>query len=437
VNATIAIDRTPRASVDASFIGLSYEKGHLSSGLFAGGDADLLALFARLGPSVLRIGGNSVDRTTWTPAGPGGVVAQVAKPDVEALAAFVHASKWKVIYGLDFAGSTAAIAADEASYAAGALGDDLFGFEIGNEPDLYSKNGDKPPTYTYADFTTAWSSFASAISSAVPSASFTGPASASDYTKWTIPFAKDEASSLRLLTQHWYRGDGKNPTSTIDLLLAPDPSLLTEIDALVAAAKADAIAGGVRFAETNSFYNGGAPGVSNGFGSALWVIDYAFTHAEHGSSGINLHGGGNGTGYTPIADTGATVVGPRAEYYGMLLFSMAMPGAVLDVKTTTTSTSVRVHAVVAPDGGTRVVIVNVDRVARIHATIDLGIAATHARSILLTAPSLDATTAFTLGGVTLGADGTGTPASVDVATSGRTVTIDVPTGSAMLLIADP
>ena len=100
--------------------------------------------------------------------------------------------------------------------------------------------------------------------------------------------------------------NGQATTSTIDLLLTPDTTLPPTLGKLAAAATASRIAQGYRLAEANSFYNGGAPNVSDAFGSALWAIDFLFTNAANGSSGVNFHGGGQGTGYTPIADDGTT-----------------------------------------------------------------------------------------------------------------------------------
>jgi hypothetical protein len=436
ITAAITVDpKKTYGDVGTDFIGLSYEKSHLSTAFFKGGNANLVGLFSKVGPSLLRIGGNSVDHTTWTPTGAGATKGTVSQPDVDGLAAFLRAANWKCLYGLNYASSTAAQAANEAAYVATSLGDRLYGFEIGNEPDVYAGNGDEAKTFTYADFRTGWESFEAAIAAAVPSATFTGPASASNYTTWTVPFAADEAKQIQLLTQHWYRANGALATSTIDLLLSPDPSLPTELAAIQTAAKGNKISGGYRFAETNSFYNGGAPGISDAYGAALWLLDYAFIQARYSSAGINLHGGGDGTGYTPIADSGSAVVGPRPEYYAMAMVAQAGPGTTVDATSTPAITNLRTHALLASDGSTRVLLINVDRNVPVHATVDLGVTAATATSLLLTAPTLDVTTGMTLGGATIGVDGTVAPTTSPVTVSGTTVTVDVPTGSALLIVA--
>ena len=46
---------------------------------------------------------------------------------------------------------------------------------------------------------------------------------------------------------------------------------------------------GYRLSECNSFYNGGASGVSDAYGTALWAIDFLFLNAQYGSAGTNFH----------------------------------------------------------------------------------------------------------------------------------------------------
>lgn len=74
-----------------------------------------------------------------------------------------------------------------------------------------------------------------------------------------------------------------------------------------------------RLAETNSCYQGGKPGVSDTFASALWGVDLMYQLASVGGMGINFHGGGYGW-YTPIAGTPQNGFLARPIYYGMLLF---------------------------------------------------------------------------------------------------------------------
>jgi hypothetical protein len=437
VPASIVINpATTAGTIGPAFAGLSYEKAHLAAGFFTGSNAPLIAMFDLLGPSVLRIGGNTVDQTNWTPAGAGHTAGQIAKPDVDALAAFVKAAGWTVIYGINMKTSTATVAADEAAYAANALGSSLYGLEIGNEVDLYTSTA-ASPTWSYANFKAQWEAFASAIRARTPNAPLTGPASANSngLRNYGVPFARDEGAKINLLTQHYYRANGQSATSTIDLLLAPDPNLTAMLSMLAATTAADHIAGS-RMAETNSFYNGGANGVSDSYGTALWAIDFLFTNARYGSSGVNFHGGDNTPGYTPIADANGAVVEARPDFYGIVFFTLAGAGTLYDANLTVANVALSAYALGAADGSTSVVLVNKSRTTSVLATIDLGRPATVANVTRLAGPTLESTSGVTLAGAPITPIGTWTPAPLPVVpVAGSMLEIDLPAASAVLVRA--
>ncbi len=430
--AQVSVDSEIVGAVTPDFVGFSYEKSILSSPLFDASNATLIALFSKWGPGVLRVGGNSANETVWNPSGAGAKAGETAPSDVDRLGRFLGATGWRVIYGLNATTSSPELSASEAAYVAGALGDALDDFEIGNEPDLYASNGLKPTTYTFASFLTDWDNYAAAIKEVVPQALFSGPASAWNETAYTVPFAQQRGSEIELLTQHYYRANGKLASSTIDFLLTPDPKLPGDLSALSSAADAGGI--GYRLAETNSYYNGGAQGVSDGFGSALWLIEYCFALAENGAVGANFHGGGNSDGYTPIAnDAHGNVVEARAEYYGMLLFSLMGSGDVLRTSASGTSSALFTGAV-GSEGSLFIVLANNSRTDVVAATVALPAAYVSATALLLTAPSLDATTDMTLGGSAVGDDGSWAPTTLySVSLSGSTLSIDVPAASSYLL----
>lgn len=429
----------PIGAVGPAFVGLSYEKSHLEDGYFRGSNAALVAMFDLLGPSLLRVGGNSVDSSVWQTydaGAPGDAAAPsvITSADVDGLAAFAKAANWKVLYGVNMKLSSPSLAATEATYAATALGSSLYGFEIGNECDLYTTVVSSPGTWNLSAFVADWQKFQTAMHAATPGSPFTGPASATHVTSWTVPFAGDEAATIELLTQHYYVANGKLPTSTIDLLLSPDPALVTQLQALKAAADAHSIPNHYRLAECNSFYGGGAPNVSDAYGTALWAIDFLFTNAQNGSTGVNFHGGGNGPGYTPIADSKGNVVEARPIFYGMLLFTMAGQGSVLTTSGAPTSIRFSAYAI-ATSKGTSVILSNKDKTTTVHATVDVGASVASAGATRLQGPSLDSNTGVTVGGVAIGADGSFAPnAPESLATSGSTFTVDVPPASAVLVL---
>ena len=329
--ASLNISSVSSGNLGAGFVGLSYEKSALSEPLFTVSNAELIGLFKLLGPSVLRIGGNSVDQFVWTPGGPGREWGQVAPSDVAALADFVKAAGWQCIYGINLGGAatgatTPAMAAAEVAYAAEQFGSSLLGIEIGNECDGYGGSSSYfAGNWSLAQFETLWEQFRTAILDATPGVSITGPASAGNVSTWTVPFGQNMTSrKVSLLTQHYYRGNGQSAGATAAKLLTPDSTLANYLGALKPGAGSVGVP--YRMGECNSFYEGGAPGVSNAYASSLWVLDFLFNCALGGASGVNLHGGGNSAGYTPIADSNGAVVEARPIFYGMTLFAQAGQG---------------------------------------------------------------------------------------------------------------
>jgi hypothetical protein len=439
-------------SIGSTFAGLSYEKSKMSSALFSPGNSTLIALFNRLGANLLRIGGNSVDHTLWNGKGPGETVNQVSPSDVDRLAGFLKACNWQVLYGIDFLDEAASpvttadpsLVAAEAVYAMQSLGDNLYGFELGNEPDLYQK---QITGFEYATFQSQWEIYRNAILATVAAAKaagtlpqsavprFTGPAAAYNQAGYVTPFAQAEAANIFLLTSHYYVANGQDATSTMSLLLTPDPNLPPYLAAMQSAATSNKIASGYRISEANSFYNGGAPGVSDGFGTALWAINFLFTNAWAGSAGVNFHGGGDGPGYTPISDNGEAAVSVRPEYYGIYLFSQAASGQLIATTSTATSGSLYAYAVAA-NGATNVILVNTSATTSNNVQVIFNSNVSSATFVTLTGPSLGSTTGQLMNGAAIQPDGSWqalTPPELPIMSGGLQVPLAA--GSALLLIA--
>ena len=433
--ATVSISSAQAGSMPSRFVGLSYEKSTLSEPLFSGNNTDLIGLFQRLGPSLLRIGGNSVDKTTWNPTGPGQTSGQTAPSDIDALAAFLSTAGWQVLYGVNLAQSTPSVAAAEVAYAAKALGSSLYGIEIGNEPDLYAGNY-FPSTWDFSDYLALWQSFQSAILAETAGIPLTGPVIAYN-TSWFSSFAQAEGKNVVLLSAHYYRGNGQSSSSTIQELISyPDTALESYLTTLETAASSAGVP--FRLAETNSFYNGGAPGISDSYASALWAIDHLFTIALGSGVGANFHGGGNGTGYTPIADSNGAVVGARPEYYGALLVALAGQGSLLN--TTISAGSLNVSAYTVQNSATQlsVILVNKDTTQNLQFTASWPGTVQSASMQVLTGPSLEATSGETIQGVTVGTNGSFTPnSSYGLDVSGENFSGYVPAESAVLIVVTP
>jgi len=401
--ATLTVSAPTASRIGPAFAGLSYEKLALALPCFSADNHDLIGLFRGLGPSLLRVGGDTVDRTQWRRHGTGRVLSQVAPPDVDALAAFLRACDWQVLYGVNLAHGTPELAADEVAYAAQSLGERLFGIEIGNEPDLYG--GGSFPNWTYRAFLERWQDFRRAILARTPGVVLTGPACAAHLSDWTVPFAADTAGEIALLTQHYYRGGGRSPSATIAKLLSPDPELAAELDTLRAGAHVSGVP--LRLAETNSFFSGGAPGVSDRYASALWVLDHLYRIAQGGAIGANLHGGGGG--YTPIADSNGTVIEARPEYYGMRLFTLAGEGTLRESTLAAGDLDVSAYALERADESLSLVVVNKDATQHLSLSIDCGGEVETATLLELTGPAADAAGGVRIQGGAIGNDGLLTP----------------------------
>jgi hypothetical protein len=454
VNASLNVSASAAGSIGPAFAGLSYEKSSLTEPLFSASNTDLIGLFKRLGPSILRIGGNSVDRNVWTPNGPGQTSGQIAPSDVAALAAFVKAAGWQCLYGVNLGGAgpepytsgsftastTPALAAAEVAYVASQFGSALFGIEIGNEPDLYGGTYFSGTTWNVSALETLWAQFRAAIVSQTPGVNVTGPADAGNESSWTVPFGQwATKSNITLLTQHYYRGNGQSASSTAANLITPDATLVGNLSTLNSGAQDIGVP--FRLSECNSYYNGGADGISDSYASSLWVIDYLFDCAQGGASGANFHGGGNGDGYTPIADSNGAVVEARPEYYGILFFTLAGQGSLLSTQVSAGGLNVTAYAVKSSSGGLNLIVNNKDLTNNLSLSIQLPQTAGSATLLEMTqltsgasAPDLTATSGVTIQGAGVGVDGSLSPAAAyTLIPNGMQLTCYVPALSAVLI----
>jgi hypothetical protein len=334
-----------------------------------------------------------------------------------------------------------ALAADEVAYVVQQFGSSLFGIEIGNEPDLYGDAGNFfAGNWSLPQFLTLWGQFRAAILAITPGVPITGPADAIYEAKWTVPFGQTVTKSqITMLTQHYYRANGQLPTSNEAFLITPDPNLIANFAIL----QAGVVSIGVpyRMTECNSFYNGGSNGVSDSYASSLWVIDYLFNCVQGGASGVNFHGGGNGPGYTPIANKAATVTEARPEFYGILLFTLAGQGILYTTQISAGSLNVTAYAVKTASGALNLIIVNKDLTQNLQLTTQLPGGASSATLLAMTqltsgsrAPDLSATSGVTIPGASVNPDGTFSPAAAyTLEPSGSQVTCYVPALSAVLV----
>ena len=426
------------------FIGLSYESAILSPGTyFTPDNSTLIALLRALGEGVLRIGGNTSERTVWGPGGAAAPDAVIITPAaIDSLAASLRALGWKLIYGLNLARGTPEAAAAEAAYVARALGSLLLAFQIGNEPDGFGRwTRVRPPTYDFAAFLAEWMRFSAAIRTRVPDASFAGPDVAAA-PEWVPAFAAAAPPGLGLLTQHHYaEGPAGDPRVSLPRLLQSSGTIEPTLRRLAEASRATGLR--YRIAETNSVFNEGEPGVSDTLGAALWGLDLMFRCAAADCAGVNFHAGdhnlqpGRNKAYTPIARTPAGRLRAAPLYYGMLMFAQLGRSSLVPTQVEAGPAGLSAYAVRAADGGLRVCLINKESHGAIRARLAPGRRFVEASVLRLTGPAIDAIAGITLGGAGANDAGQWTPARREsLGVSGSDIMLDVPAAGAALVELD-
>jgi hypothetical protein len=433
--------------VPTDFVGLSYEVEQLADpAFFSPKNAALIHAFKALSPrGVLRLGGNTGEFSWWkaTPDSPEPehpktreVIGEpkasyyaVTPEAVRNLAAFLEATGWTCLYGINMGTNTPARAADEAEFVAKTLGSRLQYFQIGNEVNLFGRHLRDPQTWSAQTYLVEWLTLARAIAARVPGARF-GMPDVTDDISWLPEIAGDWSSvsqppHVTTLTHHYYfGGPATNPDVNIPNLLKP--ATMVKVQGMADTATAAAAKMGIRhrMTEGNTCYRGGKPGVSDVFAAALWAADYSLLLAANNYSGINLHGGtgmsvANGLGgflpgdvmlkehgateeqiashphpfYTPIATFGSDyVLEPVA--YG-LMFAGSLTGGTLfqaDLTSKLQETGVNATAYAArlANGKTSVIVLNKDAQNDLALRLDFGAVKSGAAEIeTLHAPSLE------------------------------------------------
>ena len=125
-------------TVPSDFIGLSFEAGHIGDTIqFKMSDSAMFMLLRQIGPGVIRIGGNSVDKDTLP----------FDSTRYDRFYAFVKKTGWKLMQGLTLGTFDTVKAVQVAQRAMAKLPAALLSLEVGNEPDLFSRNGFRPTTW--------------------------------------------------------------------------------------------------------------------------------------------------------------------------------------------------------------------------------------------------------------------------------------------------
>jgi len=422
INARAGMRTVPR-----SFLGLSTEYWALP--LYEG----RLSPFARIlsalhvrgdGPLVLRVGGDSADHSFWDP----GARTMPAW-------AFTLTSAWlrqtrmlvrrvgvKVILDLNLVTGSPLIAARWAAAAeTGLPHGSIVGFEIGNEPDIYSRRywlatvsrtgatgGFLPGALSARSYTQDFSAYAQALARVAPGVPLIGPAVAnpSRDLNWIRRLIAAPHPGLGTLSGHRYpfsacakRSSRSYPTIARLLSERASAGMAHSVKAAVLLAHRAGLP--FRLTELNSVTCGGRPGVSDSFATALWAPDALFELLRTGVDGVNVHVRNNAINAAfTLSGRGLRA---RPLLYGLILFARTLgaDAQLVDLRVRAdASLRLRVWAVRVRGGRLHVLLIDESNRS---ASVDLRLPATGPATVeRLQAASVRSLSGVTLGGQQLG-----------------------------------
>ena len=413
------------------------------------------------GPLVLRIGGDSANEALWeSEAGefPEWIV-ELTPSWLGQTSALVRQAGVRLILDLNVVTASPAIRAQWAGAAEAALPHgSIAGFEIGNEPDLYSRNywikvvaqtiaasQLLPDSLSPAAYAADFAQYARAVAAVATGIPLLGPAVASSLRgpHWIAALLASPHPGLRAVTAHEY------PYSACTLPGSPRyPTIARLLGEPATAGMARALKPGVRLAaraglpyrltELNSVTCGGRPGVSDTFATALWAPDALFELLRAGVNAVNVHvRPGTSNAAFSLSSHGLSA---NPLLYGLLLFARTVGHDSTLVPLHVAAghaLALKAWAVRLRSGALHVLLINKGSRS---ATVTLRLAGLGPGSVYrMRAPSVSSRWGMTLGGQHLVVSGRwlGTPASEVVLRSATGYTVTLPRFSAALFEAAP
>ncbi|KAF7967357.1 hypothetical protein HWV62_34635 [Athelia sp. TMB] len=293
-------------------------------------------LKARCGGVHIRVGGNSQETATVVtydlPNGEFLEKAAIASdttqtpallitPDLvyamSNISALVPGVKWYLGVPMN---DTSHLRLQIAEYGEAILGDNLLGFQVGNEPDLYGKDqfGGRPTTYSPQDYFTEFGQEMTGINAdaQIPTkGNIVGPSVTGDVWSpediFNTGYLTAYSADLGFISVEKYPDDNcfaifggssepKYPQTEFPKYLVHSAGASIISGFLNASSIAQALGKPMLMFETNTASCGGFPGLSDSFGAALWGLDYGLTMAAANFSGALLHVSGATVYYNPF-----------------------------------------------------------------------------------------------------------------------------------------
>ncbi|EPS41228.1 hypothetical protein H072_4829 [Dactylellina haptotyla CBS 200.50] len=333
----------PVPTIDRSFVGLSIEHSSLSGFMESQFTNNILNTWQSKtgGRPGIRIGGSGMDKSSFT--------ADQSQPMIvsnQPTTQFSFGPSFlssinsyfprdtNIIFGLNLANETNNFA-NTLDFAINAQErvPQIKKFEIGNEIDNFVRNNLRPQGFSMKQYSQQWGNIAGQMQSKMPGVSFqaavfAGSSREFNFESLVSAGVKNKNFKIPSYSMHFYPQSfcsaGRAETRINDLV---DRDLLrSQLDGYssdIAAAER----GGGRFAfgEANSVSCSGAPSISDTFGAALWMVNFALGSAARNVESIHLHQTLN----TPYAmfipkDNRGLRSGVRPMAYGMVFLAEAL-----------------------------------------------------------------------------------------------------------------
>ena len=378
---TLTVQNVPLGtSLNKGTVGISLEATDLADPALSAKNPSMVKLLRGSDNTVLRFGGNSVDRRFfWTSSGEAlpkkykGDKAHPAKvvtpADLRRVETLLNATDARISLTVDLGHYNPARAADMVRHASKILGRRLLSVTVGNEPNGFAQSKLRPASYGIDEYIVELKAYARAIFAVAPRVVISGPGVYDQ--KWWKPFVTAKLPQKKVLSFHNYRlsscKDTKSPSfPTI-------PNLLGQLNRQRAAsyqqsALDTAKAGHLQtwLAETGMSACPGTNQTTKTHAAALWAADYALNAARLGITRLGFHSSmatcKGGPPMSVICSGGAFlkpngVMVPRANYFGMAMVADLAPGKFLELSSKGGGLS-NSYALRNADGSTTVFIVN-------------------------------------------------------------------------------
>ncbi|WVF70633.1 hypothetical protein IAT40_005426 [Kwoniella sp. CBS 6097] len=203
-----------------------------------------------------------------------------------------------------------------ATWAQEILGENLLGLSVGNEPDLYVDHNKRQAGWGLSNYVTEYDNMKQSILSdgqLTNQAAFLGPSTCCD----VVGFELDDVINAGWLTQnvdnlaavtvqHYPTNNCKingNVINAQDIFanFLNHSSAVAQVSPYLGNSVTVQNAGKeLVMLETNTASCGGFPGLSDSFGAAMWLTDYAFQMAWGNFSAALVHVGGQNVYYNPF-----------------------------------------------------------------------------------------------------------------------------------------